>query len=262
MFGTLSLGDVRALLHLLGELREMGDDPHAWRAHLASALEPLCDCRAVLLAELAPRSPRPEGRRYIDLIELVDVEVRGVANDQRERFLHEIFWFDHAGDTALARLARLYSTNFTRSRAEVISDEEWYRSPAANDRFAPNDCDDFIVSFAHAPGGAMAAMALYRPWRGQRFGERERGLVELLHGEILRDIGVDERPRLPPRAREVLGALETGRSEKEIAALLDLSPHTTHDYVKTIYRAFGVRTRPELMVKLHDRRRRLKLRSA
>ncbi|HUB26738.1 MAG TPA: LuxR C-terminal-related transcriptional regulator [Tepidisphaeraceae bacterium] len=52
---------------------------------------------------------------------------------------------------------------------------------------------------------------------------------------------------LPPRLRQTLDLLLTGDSEKQIARRLSLSPHTIHDYVKAIYRRFGVGTRAELL---------------
>lgn len=54
---------------------------------------------------------------------------------------------------------------------------------------------------------------------------------------------------LPPRLQRVLEQLLTGRSEKEIAAALALSPHTVHEYAKQIYRHFGASSRPELMAR-------------
>lgn len=47
--------------------------------------------------------------------------------------------------------------------------------------------------------------------------------------------------------REVLGALLTGLTEKQIASARNQSPHTNHEYVKNIYRKFGVRNRAALM---------------
>jgi DNA-binding CsgD family transcriptional regulator len=54
-------------------------------------------------------------------------------------------------------------------------------------------------------------------------------------------------PRLAPRLRQTLDLLLAGDSEKQIARKLSLSPHTIHDYVKAIYRRFGVGTRAELL---------------
>ncbi|WP_097459115.1 helix-turn-helix transcriptional regulator [Mangrovitalea sediminis] len=47
--------------------------------------------------------------------------------------------------------------------------------------------------------------------------------------------------------RQVLQGLLCGSTEKEIAREQGLSPHTVHDYVKAIYRKFGIRNRAALM---------------
>ena len=47
--------------------------------------------------------------------------------------------------------------------------------------------------------------------------------------------------------RKTLSLLLTGKSEKEIASALGLSPKTTHNQVTAIYRSFGVNSRAELM---------------
>ena len=54
---------------------------------------------------------------------------------------------------------------------------------------------------------------------------------------------------LSPRMRQTLERLLAGDSEKEIAARLNLSPHTVHVYVKTLYRRFGVCSRGELFAR-------------
>ena len=56
-------------------------------------------------------------------------------------------------------------------------------------------------------------------------------------------------PRLTPRERDVLGALLRGASEKQVAAELGISPQTVHGRVKSLYLAYGVASRSELLVK-------------
>ena len=51
---------------------------------------------------------------------------------------------------------------------------------------------------------------------------------------------------LPPHQRKVLLLLLTGLSEKQIAAELNLSTNTAHQYVTSLYRRFGARNRPSL----------------
>ncbi len=55
-----------------------------------------------------------------------------------------------------------------------------------------------------------------------------------------------EQP-LTPMERRVIRHLLSEKSEKEIAAALKQSEHTTHSHIKEIYRKFGVKGRAGLM---------------
>ena len=59
-----------------------------------------------------------------------------------------------------------------------------------------------------------------------------------------------EATRLPPRLHRVLQEVLTGKAEKEIAADLELSRHTVHEYIKRIYAHLGVGSRSELLTRL------------
>jgi DNA-binding CsgD family transcriptional regulator len=50
---------------------------------------------------------------------------------------------------------------------------------------------------------------------------------------------------LSPREREIFALLGEGLSSKAISERLQISSHTVHDYVKAIYRTFGIRSRAE-----------------
>jgi DNA-binding NarL/FixJ family response regulator len=54
---------------------------------------------------------------------------------------------------------------------------------------------------------------------------------------------------LSPRLQETLELLLSGESEKQIAARLELSRHTVHEYVKALYKRFDVSTRAELLAR-------------
>ena len=62
--------------------------------------------------------------------------------------------------------------------------------------------------------------------------------------ELLATVGLNDHT-ITPGGPGLLG----GASEKEIADRMGLSAHTVHQYVKSIYRAFGVRSRAELMAR-------------
>jgi DNA-binding NarL/FixJ family response regulator len=59
---------------------------------------------------------------------------------------------------------------------------------------------------------------------------------------------------LTRRQRQVLSCLLEGDSEKQVALRLELAPHTVHDYVKAVYRHYGVRSRGELLARWIPRR--------
>lgn len=58
---------------------------------------------------------------------------------------------------------------------------------------------------------------------------------------------------LTPAQTLVLDALLDGLSEKQVAARLDISPHTVHNHVREIYRTLGVTSRGELLAMFVDR---------
>lgn len=73
--------------------------------------------------------------------------------------------------------------------------------------------------------------------------------------EMLRDVlaGRLLAADLSPRHRQMLDAVMTGASEKQIADKLGISPHTAHQYIKELFRHFGVTSRPELMARMFRR---------
>jgi DNA-binding CsgD family transcriptional regulator len=75
----------------------------------------------------------------------------------------------------------------------------------------------------------------------------ELGVGELEADERASDAVLQPRRPLSPREREVLDVLLRGHSEKRAADRLGLSSHTVHQYVKRLFRAFGVSSRAELM---------------
>lgn len=60
-------------------------------------------------------------------------------------------------------------------------------------------------------------------------------------------LGRPPTPALPPRLDQTLRGLLRGQSEKQIAAELNVSIHTVHEYVKDLHRRLGVTSRGELL---------------
>jgi PAS domain S-box-containing protein len=76
-----------------------------------------------------------------------------------------------------------------------------------------------------------------------RDGETVVGVFGLLEGHP--EPPIAPPPHLTPRQVEVLRLLEQGRSTKQIAAELHLSPETVRNHVRRLFRALGVNTRLE-----------------
>lgn len=102
---------------------------------------------------------------------------------------------------------------------------------------------------------AETYFGFYRNLDREPFGMAERDIVAYaLRGlrwfyrlQMLSEgIGVASTP-LTPTERRVLQGLLQGLTEKQIAAAVAQSPHTTHDHVKRIFRKYGVSSRNALM---------------
>lgn len=254
----LSAADIRSLFQLLGELRELGARPSAWRQHLALELERLCGARAVCVSELQPNSqPRgAETRDCRDAVSVLDLADTGVPVDERAAFYEDVVWYEHDEDDPLAALLTLYGSSFTRERRSLASDPAWYRSALANERFRRQNCDDFVFSMQVVPRlSVFSSFEAYKAWGDRPFTGRDLLFMELLHEQLATDWQPpSSETQLSRRLRQVRDLLCTGASEKQIADQLAVSAHTAHDYVKTLYRKLGVHSRAELVARASRQR--------
>ena len=160
-------------------------------------------------------------------------------------------------DPSMPPLARAAtSPMFTFTRDQLLGDRAWYGSEHVQGLRRTARVDSFIYTAYGPTANAAVALSLHRAWGERQFSERERRLVDLFHRECVflhEAQGADLAPAilhgLSPRMREVLRGLSRGRSEKEVAAALRLSPHTVHDHVKALYRHVGVHSRSELLAR-------------
>ena len=102
-------------------------------------------------------------------------------------------------------------------------------------------------------GAPVGLVMLYRQGLTQPFSAAHaEAITGILPGLALAEVAMASAPTtetltLTKRHARLLTELLTGRSEKEIAAALGLSPRTVHKYAEQIFRAYEVRSRPELM---------------
>jgi DNA-binding NarL/FixJ family response regulator len=145
------------------------------------------------------------------------------------------------------------------TRRELVSDREWYGSVVYNECHRVIRIDHCLVSALELTAdGCFSSILLHRATGESNFAPRQEQLLRLFHEELGRLIGpvlvsADDRfspTRLPPRVQEALRCLLEGDGEKQAAARMGLSRATVHQYVKALYRHYGVATRAELLARV------------
>ena len=236
----LKLKDVRAIFHLIGEVRQMGADPNVWRPHMVQRLLKLFDAQIVVSSEVHFRKLGRGAMRLVD-----------------------VGW----GGDELGNKWQIQT-----ERDDERPENYWLaaRAPSAEEGDKPNGADSvvpvtpakkvytgtsFILSqFPLKHIGAVDQLGIHRAFGEPQFTPVQHKLVRLLHvelgrlwrGDVLRR-AKDPTTDLPPRLQQTLAELMQGRSEKEIANKLDLSKHTIHNYVKALHQRLGVSSRGELL---------------
>jgi pSer/pThr/pTyr-binding forkhead associated (FHA) protein len=111
-------------------------------------------------------------------------------------------------------------------------------------------------------GVRVEQQAEVQPGQVVRFGSARFQLVSHEHAEEsdhensalstlkINDVPPPQHPavlQLSDAQKRVLDLLLDGKSEKEVARRLEISPHTVHNHVKEIYKKMEVNSRPELL---------------
>lgn len=241
---SLRLADVRSVLRMVGECRDLGADSSGWRTHAMAGLCALIGGRAGLGAELRWR--RPSGA--IGFAQALDY---GLTPE--ESAAHAAFVSDGVVNDAsvFPYLRRLTGRLITRSRSQILDARTFARTRAYGYYREMGLNHQLMSLFEFAPG-QVDTLTVVRAWGERDFSDRQRRIARFCHAEIGRLIGpvlspVEGSDRLPRRLRETLQCLLEGDSEKQVALRLGLSRATVHQYVTALYRHYGVYSRGELM---------------
>lgn len=141
------------------------------------------------------------------------------------------------------------------NRLVDLAPTEWFGSRAHQELYTSLDRHDAMWGGCPINDDAELYIGLFRGASQPPFTVEERELASFAMRGLkwycrmfLLDHGlcVADAP-LTPAERDVLRGLLRGNSEKEVAAVLGQSPHTTHGHVKAIYRKFNVKNRSSLM---------------
>lgn len=248
--------DWHAILRLVGECRDLGDDRAAWRHHVLAQLCGLVGADSGFCAEMAGfRAARPTDVGSVDwgLTDRVDPAVQAEQRDmvEREPSLY---------GAILAYFQRLaWDEGACHSRREIIPDRDWYPSTSYQLVHRPIDADHVLWCYRSIPGTAgdvFSGLILFRAIGRRDYCGRDVAIVREAQAALTSLIGgplarfVDPSPAdLAPRVRQVLACLLEGDGDKQIARRLGLSPYTVNQYTKALFRHFGVSGRTELMAR-------------
>jgi len=234
----LRLRDVRNVFRLIGELRELGGEPKTWRPHMVKRLRAMFEVEVVISSEVhACTTKKPGTLRVIDI---------GWGCDSEENL-----WDIHSErDDENLEAWRLAAGHIPDAVAgEVVIPVKPIASVYGGKSFVLSQ-----YSLPHI--NAVDQLGLHRAFGDAPFSSAEHRLVRLFHRElgrlwrrdVLKNAG-NPHQDLPPRLSQTLTELLSGKSEKEIAARLELSRHTIHNYVKALHQRFEVSSRGELLAK-------------
>lgn len=254
---ALRLADLRAVHRIIGECRDLGDDPARWWRHLFAGVDRLTDGGVVMGGEIAGvRSSQPAVAHPVDWgwengFNRVGWERATAELRNNPRMTRTLTFARYVARTAASNGACL-------ARTDLVADVDWGRAWDFRNIVEPAGADHSLYCFRSIPGpgdrhaGVIVARAL-----GQRdFSARHKAVVQeavalvapLVGGPLAR-FGEPSPADLAPLARRVLRCLLEGDSDKQAAARLGLTRHTVNGYAKAIYQHFGVRSRAELLAR-------------
>jgi DNA-binding CsgD family transcriptional regulator len=199
--------------------------------------------------------------------ELVEVSQAGdLSPDEQRVFEAHLQDLDRYPDLAhreyVQRVAESPRGTHAYRRQDLVSDAEWYPHPYVTECRRPCGVDGVLYASIALPDddGAHLGFGLHRAWGEAQFTADDvlhmRTLLEsldwLIEGRRHEQRGRSVLAELSPRLRQTLVCLIEGRTEKEAAADLGISPHTIHQYAKRLYQLLGATSRMELVARSRD----------
>lgn len=253
---SLRFRDVRALFRLIGECRDLGNEPRLWHRRMLEGLALLFGVVQATGGEALWERPG----RHLRPVSAYSVTAQPAGDKLFEAYMRNEGW---SGDPIIQAIEQLPGRLITRTRRQLVSDADWYGSDSFHCYRKAAGIDHQLVSvFQVSDNGATSVVTLMRALGERDFSPRERRLLNLFHAELGGLIGgalvsaTDPSvPPLSPRLRDTLACLLEGDSEKQAAARLGLSRTTLHQYVTALYRRFDVRSRAELLAHVNKRAR-------
>lgn len=251
----LRLEDVRSIVNLVGECRDLGDDWHAWQGHLLGRLLSLTDSELAIggevagvpgprLTELSPPYFRSLSGFDVDLARVTEAIQSFTMVPGASRFVNDYLarWIEEDGVALTNR--------------DLYTDRQWRRSVDMLTFGEVCGIDASLLCCREIVTGEVLDVTLLRAMKRRVHSARDCTLVGVLVAAIMPMLGgplarfsEPTAAGLSPRARQVLACFLEGDGDKQVAARLGISVHTANQYAKRIFRHFGVRSRTELLAR-------------
>ncbi|HJV96593.1 MAG TPA: helix-turn-helix transcriptional regulator [Albitalea sp.] len=144
----------------------------------------------------------------------------------------------------------------TRRITDLVGDSEFQRTPLYGDYYRAIRIDHVMAVPIHVDQRLLVSFVFNRSRRG--FSDRDRDCLELIrpHLGALYRLGAeagrasDAAALLTPRERGVLQWVAAGKTDRDIAAILGISPRTVHKHLQRIYEKLGVETRTAAVMRV------------
>ena len=168
MPSALRLRDIRRVFHLVGEIKELGGDPKAWRLHAVQELVHLLHGQVALSMDMINAEPGS-----LPTV-IAPLHVGWGKPEDAERYLEYIkngeMRDDPAAQVLFEKMQR--RTLLTATRRQILCDEIWYAAPSVYEarRFA--GIDDFVFSCARIEPGTLQGFIIYRRGAQRHFPTR------------------------------------------------------------------------------------------
>jgi Bacterial regulatory proteins, luxR family len=245
----ISARRVRGLLALFNEAAEIRGDLPARRAHLVRGIARLLG--VAFTGTVVDEDFRPGGRGRLSALAAHGLD--GSSTDVLSVLVEE----GTARHPALRRamLVDDYSEPLVWRRRERLGDREWFRDSYVVDYVMRRHLGEGIFGAARIDARSVLGVGAMREARDPAFTDEDLALFEA-YADGARPMWCEPDPaerlgrKLPPRLRALLTQMLSGLSEKEIAAKLGLTWSTVHTYTRQLYRALGVSSRAQLLMRL------------
>ena len=224
---ALSERDFRSALELLGAMADGASDRRAFAAIGVEHLPKLVASEFTTLSVCDLAS----GRR-----DVYGLPRGTLSADDRAAFDR------HFASHPLVRFHGYGGGRVTQRISDCLPPAQFRRTALFNDYYRRIGIDHAVALPLRVGAGMLVSFVLNRSRRD--FAERERALLDLLRPQLARLYARATRlDRLTARESQVLHWVALGKSDRQVAAILGISPRTVQKHLQNVYPKLGVESR-------------------